>query len=116
MPKELIKTAIDRFREGGKVEVSVNSNSVYATYTSGTFNGFYAHAAEAIAHCANPNNGVEFNGEWLQDQFTEFDPGELFVVGNESTVYISNDRLDVAMMGRWQVPFVEWTAEIPLAV
>ncbi|CAA9389730.1 hypothetical protein AVDCRST_MAG94-5334 [uncultured Leptolyngbya sp.] len=110
------QAAIARFRSHEKIEV--NANPVYATYTSGSFNGFYATEQEAIDHCSNPENGAEFNDQWFQDRYTAFAPGELFaVVGNES-VYISNDksRFIDAVFGRGECSFVEWKAEAPLAV
>lgn len=111
-----VQTAIERFRLQAQIEV--NETTVYATYTSGMFNAFYATEEEAKAHCSNPDSGCEFNGNWIQDSYSVFQPGELFaVVGNES-VYVSADRsryID-GVMGRWQIPFVEWKVESPLVV
>lgn len=107
-----MKTAIERFSEHEPVEL--NATALYATYTSGMFNAFYATEEEAKAHCSNPDNGCEFNGQWFQDRYSVFQPGELFaVVGNES-VYVSADRsryID-AVMGRWQIPFVRWVSQV----
>lgn len=117
MPKlQSSQTAIERFRAHDKIETSVNA--VYATYTSGNFNGFYATEQEAIAHCSDPNSGAEFNGQWFQDTYKTYLPGELFSIPGNESVYISGDRsrfID-SVGGRWQMPFVEWKAENPLAV
>jgi len=97
-----------------EIAMQVNSNSVFAAYASGTFNAFYASEAAAMKHCENPNNGVEFNGEWIQDQFVEFAPGELYYHGDGTVYYRFDDalvQLDEAM-GHWQVPFVKWIEAI----
>lgn len=110
------ETAIVRVRLWEPIEV--NATTVYATYTSRTYNGFYATEKEAVAHCSNSNNRCEFNGEWIQDSYSVFQPGELFTVVGSDSVYISADRsryLDAAM-SRSQISFVEWKAESPLAV
>ena len=107
--KATYETAIDRFRSHEKVEV--NKTVVYATYTSGMYNGFYATEEEAIEHCNNPENGAEFNGQWFQDRYTSFPPKALFAVVGNGSVYEASDRsryID-AVFGRWQVPFVKWT-------
>jgi len=90
--------------------MQVNSNSVFAAYASGTFNAFYSEASAAMEHCENPNNGVWFNGEWIQDAYVEFAPGELYYHGDGTVYYRFDDalvQLDEAM-GHWQVPFVKW--------
>ena len=107
--------AINRF--GSHEPIEVNANTVYATHRGGMYNAFYASEQEAIDHCSNPKNGYDFKG-WIQDSYSTFGPGELFAVVGKEPVYISADRsryIDAAM-GRWQIPFVEWKAESPLAV
>jgi hypothetical protein len=109
------QTAIARFRT--IAQVGVNTSAVYATYTSGPFNKFYASEEEAIAHCSNPERGAHFNRQWFQDRYEVFNPGELFAADGNESVYISSDRsscLD-AIGGRWEMKFVEWEIESPLA-
>ena len=106
-------TAIERFRSHDKIEI--NKTAVYGTYTSGVFNAFYATEADAVAHCQNPESGAEFNGQWFQDSYSTFEPGELFAVVDNESVYLINDRsryID-AIGGRWQMPFVQWEEEAP---
>ena len=109
------ETAIARF--SSHEEVKVNTNAVYATYTSGNFNGFYATEEEAIAHCAKPDAGAEFNGTWFQDRYSTYEPGSLFVVRN-NTVYVSDDHaryLD-GICHKNDLPFVEWVEYSPKSV
>lgn len=109
--RQNIEPAIDRFRAYEKIETNVNP--VYVTYTSGSYNNFFATEQEAIDHCANPDNGAEFDGQWIQDSYSTYEPGELFtVVGNEP-VYASGDRSRFieGIAGRWQMPFVKWKPE-----
>ena len=97
------ETAIARFASHEKV--STNINPVYATYTSGSFNGFYATEEEAIAHV---------NGQWLQDRYSYYSRGELFLVKNQS-VYVTHDRsryLEAICHKDW-LPFVQWEEYAP---
>ena len=106
------ETAIARF--ASHEQVSTNINPVYATYTSGSFNGFYATEEEAIAHCAKPDSGIEFNGQWIQDKYSAYEAGSLFLIKNNS-VYVSDDRsryLDAICHKDW-LPFVQWEEYAP---
>jgi hypothetical protein len=105
---------IIRFRSHEQIET--NATTVYATYTSGAYKAFYSTEEEAIAHCSNPDNGEEFNGEWIQDAYSVLAPGELLsFVGNGSVYYASDrSRYFEVVMARHSISFVEWKAKDPL--
>ena len=106
------ETAIARL--ASHEQVNTNISPVYATYTSGSFNGFYATEEEAIAHCAKPDSGIWFEGSWLQDRYSYYSRGELFLVKNQS-VYVTHDRsryLEAICHKDW-LPFVQWEEYAP---
>lgn len=108
MARQKFDTAINRFSE--TEEVRVNTSSFWAAYTSGAFVAWFQNEDDAIAHCEDPENGSEFNGQWHQDRFTEFAPGELFEV--RGCIYVSNDR-NIDSVGRIDDFGGEWVAYSP---
>ena len=90
-----------------------NLNSVFATYTSGMFNGFYKTEYEAIAHCKNEDNGTEFNGTWFQDRYTEFKPGSLALdTRNNIVSFTTGKNENVGHIDDFS--FVIWYEKSPL--
>lgn len=108
MTTQSTPTAIERFSSSEMVQT--NTATVYAAYVSGVYHAFFATEQEAEDYCSDDQNGLEFNGQWLSAQYSTFEPGDLFSVYGNETVYWTHDRSKFVdgIFGRWQAPFTSW--------